>query len=728
MNEESNPPSIVSEQTLLSQLGEAYGRLPLEIRSHHAELLERIRRTEDVEIFARPEEGSAWTVTVVSSDCVGILSIIAGLFAARRIDILGGDIFTPRIERPAAPEPRGRQRVRQRRPPHTAPTVPTKKILDIFKVRTPEKVDSVYWKGLRNELAGMIAMIASGKPEEAREKIIDEVSQAVGSKRESETHLFPVTVEVENESSPSRTRLYIQSADTLGFLFEFTNALAMLNVDIERVEIRTVGGEARDTFWVREPSGAKISDPERLHELRAAAALIKQFTHLLPRSPNPAQALRQFTALARQMLSRRDWTSELETLESTTVLSTLAELMGVSRFLWEDFLRMQHENLFPVVRDVPSLDGVHSRAQLEARLESQLREIPAGSDPLTRLNRFRDREMFRIDLRHITRRIGFRDFSYELTDLSQAVITQATRLCHEELRQRLGVPAGTGGEPCSWCLCALGKFGGREMGFASDLELIFVYETEGSTDGPQPVSNFQYFQEFVQTFLKTFTLRREGIFEVDLALRPHGQGGSLASSLEGFRRYYSAGGGAQQFERMSLVKLRRVTGDASLENRILEVRDGFVYSGRPLDYEDIRHLRRRQARELAPAGQVNAKFGPGGLVDVEYFVQARQIEAGHQAPRVRVSNTLEAIDRLRQGGHVSPELADKLTTTYGFLRRLIDALRVVRGHARDLNLPPPESRELAYLARRLDYDSPAALGSTLAERMEFARNLWTQAP
>ena len=77
MNEESNPPSIVSEQTLVSQLGEAYGRLPLEIRSHHAELLERIRRTEDVEIFARPEEGNAWTVTVVSSDCVGILSLIA---------------------------------------------------------------------------------------------------------------------------------------------------------------------------------------------------------------------------------------------------------------------------------------------------------------------------------------------------------------------------------------------------------------------------------------------------------------------------------------------------------------------------------------------------------------------------------------------------------------------------------------------------------------------------
>lgn len=729
MNPDPENPAQVSEQTLSSQLGEGYASLPAEIRSQHPELLERILRTEDVELIAYPKHENAWTVTVVSSDCVGILSIIAGLFAAQRIDVLSGDIFTPRIAPPAAPEGPGRQRFRRRRVPRRAtPTAPTKKILDIFSVRTAEKVDSVYWKEFRNKLAGMIALIADGKLEEARERIIDEVSQATRDRHESETHLFPVTVELENESSPSLTRLSIQSTDTLGFLFEFTNALTLLNVDIERVKIRTVEGEARDTFWVREPSGAKISDPERLHELRAAAALIKQFTHLLPRSPNPAQALRQFTALTRQMLSRRDWTTELETLESAPVLSTLAEMMGVSRFLWEDFLRMQHENLFPVVRDVPSLDGAHSRDQMEARLESHLREIPTGGDSVTRLNQFRDKEMFRIDLRHITGRIGFRDFSYELTDLAQIVISQATRLCHEKLRPRLGVPTGSEGEPCPWSLCALGKFGGREMGFASDVEVILVYGSEGSTDGPRPVSNSQYFQEFVQTFLKTFTSHREGIFEVDLALRPYGKGGSLASSLEGFRRYYSAAGDARQFERMSLVKLRRVAGDADLEGRILKVRDAFVYSGSPLDYEDIRHLRRRQATELAPASQVNAKFGPGGLVDVEYFVQARQIEVGHQDPRVRVSNTLEAVQRLREGSHISPELADELTTTYGFLRRLIDALRVVRGHARDLNLPPPESREFAYLARRLDYDSPAALGSNLAERMEFARNLWVHLP
>ena len=96
---------------------------------------------------------------------------------------------------------------------------------------------------------------------------------------------------------------------------------------------------------------------ERIHELRVATTLIKQFTHLLPRSPDPGQALRQFNAMIAEMLSRPQWTAELANLESPAVLETLADLMGVSRFLWEDFLRMQHENLFPVLLDLPGADA-----------------------------------------------------------------------------------------------------------------------------------------------------------------------------------------------------------------------------------------------------------------------------------------------------------------------------------------------------------------------------------
>jgi glutamate-ammonia-ligase adenylyltransferase len=332
--------------------------------------------------------------------------------------------------------------------------------------------------------------------------------------------------------------------------------------------------------------------------------------------------------------------------------------------------------------------------------------------------------MFRIDLRHITGRIGFRDFSEELSDLAGVVVEETAELSHQGLRRRFGTPTLGDGRPCPWSICALGKFGGRELGFGSDVEMLFAYEEEGTTDGAASIENSRYFGELVQTFLSTLETRREGIFEIDLRLRPYGNKGPLASTLSAFADYYSERGDARQFERMALVKLRAVAGEPELGARIVESRDAFVYSGVPLDVENILHLRRRQASELVPPGAVNAKYSPGGLVEVEYFVQAWQISVGHLDAGVRVRNTLNAIDRLEKGGHMRQGRAEGLRETYGFLRRLIDALRAVRGHARDLTLPDADSREFEYLARRLQYESPSLLKDAITARMGHARAVW----
>jgi glutamate-ammonia-ligase adenylyltransferase len=251
---------------------------------------------------------------------------------------------------------------------------------------------------------------------------------------------------------------------------------------------------------------------------------------------------------------------------------------------------------------------------------------------------------------------------------------------------------------------------------------------DGATDGPAPISNFDYFGRLVQTFRDMLRARREGVFEIDLRLRPHGKAGHFASTIDGFERYYSAGGPAEQFERMALVRLRPVAGDAALGERMMRARDAFVYSGRPLDLANIRHLRGRQATELTPSGRVSAKYSAGGLVDVEYYVQSWQIAVGDADPAVRVTNTLTAVDRLAARGHVPAERAEQLRESYGFLRRLIDALRVVRGHAKDLTIPPATSREFAYLAHRLRYASPEDLQAAIAARMAVARSLWSDSP
>jgi len=712
----------MDERELANQLGPDYQRLYGSQTELHVQLLNQVRRATDLAIHTEPTGERTWRVTVCCPDYLGMLSLIAGMFTAHELDVVRGDVFTVRDSAMGSSQPlvRGRRR-RGIAPP------PRGKVLDIFDVAAKVQLEPGWWDQFRAEFAELIKLAGTGRMTEARERVVERVSRAAqAAPAELEAALLPVEVSVDNEKDPNYTILHIYALDTLGFLFEFANALATLNVNISRVEVRTDSGQVLDTFWVTDTAGRKLTDPARLEELRATAALIKQFTHLLPLSPDPAQALRQFRALTGQMLTRPDWVGELHRLGSRTMLRTLAELMGVSQFLWEDFLRMQHENLFPLLDDLPALSHAKSRDELERELRAKLAKYDDLEKKVQKLNEFKDREMFRIDLRHITGRIEFAQFAEELSDLAEAVVSVAAELAHQVVQQRCGSPRLEGGQPCPWLICALGKFGGREIGFASDIELLFVYGGPGHTDGPERVENAQYFHEFVTEFLRTVRSRREGIFEIDLRLRPYGSAGSLASSVDAFQEYFSETGPAQQFERMALVKLRPVAGDRTLAGQVLDARDRFVYSGKPIDYENIRHLRARQAKELVSPGTVNAKYSPGGLVDIEYFIQAKQIEAGAHDPRVRVTSTRRATRLLAEGGHLDRQLAEQILDTYGFMRRLIDALRVVRGHARDLTIPRSGTREFAYLARRLG-KSEQELADEIVQRMGFAQRLWEQA-
>ena len=704
------------------QLGAAYMRYDEPTRARHLEMLDRITELQHVDLDVQPRDDGRWLVTVCVADWLGALSVIAGLLTAYRLDIAGADVFTvhpPKQNAPPRPPVRPRRRRRS-----TLRRQPESKILDVFEVIPLDPPTANLWDRLRAELGELVSLLAAGESDLARERTIDRVSEAARSASAEGSHLLPVSIDVTNDSESPFTRLTIVSPDTLGFVFALSSALVVFDVNVERAEVRTVNGQAHDTFWLTDRRGRRIVSQDRLNELKVAVAVVKQFTHLLPSSPSPAQALRQFGALVRQILSSREWSDELKGIRSASVLRTLADLMGVSQFLWDDFLRLQHENLFPVLVDTVALEKPRPKQRLRTVLDRRLRSADSQGDRVEELNSFKDREMFRVDLRHITGRIGFRDFAEELSDLAEVAVAAAADVSYEALRSRHGVPSLTGGRSCGWAVCALGKFGGREMGYGSDVELIFLYEGDGRTVNGAAVGNSAFFGDLVRTVQHSLTTHRDGIFELDTRLRPYGTAGPPASSLEGFRRYYSEEGDARQFERMALVKLRPVAGDPELARRVIEHRDAFVYSGLPLDVADIRSLRRRQAAELVPDGETSAKHSPGGLVDVEYFVQACQITYGHRDTSVRVTNTLDAIGRLSRARRLTNEQAAELEETYGFLRRLIDALRVVRGHAKDLTLPGPDSREFVYLANRLGYDSTAELRIAVEERMTFAAGVW----
>ncbi|MEE8421609.1 MAG: ACT domain-containing protein [Dehalococcoidia bacterium] len=726
--EPQSPDRDAIKAQIEAQLGEPYRRHDVATRQSHLDLIAAIERPDQVALRIDRSGEAEWTVTVCLADHVGALSVIAGLLSAYRVDIADADIFTITLpgasadERPAHPTRRGRGRPprRPRRAPASPPARPERLLLDIFHVRTPAEAG---WDAFEDELRTVVGELATEGLDVAREHVVERVSSAVREAEAPETQLLPAEIEVDIASDPDATVLRIDSPDAHGFLFEFTNALALLNANIVRAEIRTTHDEAHDSFWLTDAgTGRKITDPVQLRNLTAAAALIRQFTHLLPMAPNPAQALRQFSALTRQLLSNARWADDFADLESGTVLETLAELMGVSRFLWDDFLRIQHDNLFAVVVDAPALDNRKTRDALLDDLRTRQRDVETYEQRVQVMNDLKDREMFRIDLRHITRRADFESFAEELSELGDVVIGEAAELAHEALRPRL-----EGRTLPPWCICALGKFGGRDMGFASDVEMLFLYDdrSDGAPDGTsEEAAGSSYFEQFVRTLITTVRIHRQGIFEIDLKLRPWGHGGPLANSLRGFREYFSTGGDAQQFERMALVRLRPIAGDPGLCTAVTSARDAFVYSGAPMDLDNIRHLRERQVEELVESGTVNAKYSPGGVVDVEYFVQASQIVAGHDDETVRTPGTLDAIDRLERGGHLAPQIAGRANEAYAFLRRLIDALRVVRGNARDLAIPPDGSREFAYLARRLDHESGDALRAAIESQMANSRSLW----
>ena len=685
-----------------------------------------------------------WLVGVCARDRAGLLALVAGTLTAHGLEVVNADTFT--VEggsdegshpHPSLPPSRGKGfgRALPRRGygarrrlgrPVAAVQSPALAVMG-FGVRSAAG-DATDWAGVVAGIESVGGPPVGQSTEAARLRVAERVAQTVQGDG-SVARTLPMDIRLDGESSPEHTLLELRSSDTPGFLFAFSNALSSVRVNVLRSRVRTVGDEVHDTFWLTEQSGGKLASKRRARQVRAAAALIKQFTYLLPTAPDPEQALRQFNSLMSQLLARPDWNAEIRELRSPGVLETLAEMMGASRFMWEDFLRIQHENLFPALLDAPGLYSARGRYELSdevAALLAKHKGRDSHEERTRAVNEFKDREMFRINLRSITGRADRRQFGAELSTLAEVVVETAFALSVDAMRARFGTPRRADGAACGWAVFGLGKFGGEEMGFGSDLELMFVYEDEGMTDGGDGATAARtstFFEEAVREFLRIIHVRRDGVFEVDMRLRPYGSKGALAASERSVGDYYSTNGGARQFERLALARMRTVAGDAGLGRRIMRVRDAFVYSPEPLDLENIRHLRGRQATELVKRGEINAKLSRGGLADIEYYIQARQIERGADDGAVRLTNTLEALEALQSRGYVDDGLAAEVAAAYDFIRDLVDGLRVVRGNAKDLTVPAADGREFEMLAHRLGVES-GELGEMIGGCMGVAAGLW----
>jgi len=677
------------------QLGTEYeSRFSEDTLSLHTELLKELREERPVLVFAEELDDDESIITIVGYDQLGNLSATCGLLFAFGFSITSGHVFTER----------GMAGFR------ASPSQPRRKYLNIFRVKKtrPESQQTGFaetWEAFQSELAELLNRIVQQGYAAVRGEFANRVTFAIPNLEQTEVNLSPVEIETEQTSDFDGTVLRITSEDTPGFLYELTNAIAVQQLSIIGMEIHSDNGRVVDVVQVVDRNGNRVESRQQLEQLRVAIILIKHFTHLLPRSPDPESAMTRFQEFLDNLFQEPDWAEKLSPLNNSNVLDALARMLGMSQFLWDDFLRVQHENLFPVLRESAGLDQEKMRSTLELELSPLLEGLPFEQQ-VDELNAFKDREMLRVDMRHILgRQDQFGMFSRELTAVAEVVVEAASRICEATLRSKHGTPQLDNGSTCPFAVFALGKFGGSELGFASDIELMFIYAGKGYTNGTSPINNSEYFHRFVNLFRKTIRSKRKGIFEIDLRLRPFGQAGSVAFSNALFEDYFSSSGSAWPYERQSLVKMRFVAGDSAFGMELQTLRDALIYNGTTIDISAMRALREKQFRQLTDGDGFNAKLSLGGLVDCEYFVQLLQLAYGDRDVSLRNVNTREAMKALRDHGILSESTRLQLRDCYRFLRRLIDALRMVRGNASDLTVPARDSQEFQFLSRRLGYSA-----------------------
>ena len=660
------------------------------------------------ELAIAEQSGGHFALTIVAYDYFAEFATICGLLSAFGLNIEEGQIYT--FTDAASPSAGKSSRVGARRRPATLPGLNRKKIVDLFRVQPVQGVpfEPVDQARLGGELRSVIGLLDTNQFAEARHAVNRQLVEQLGKRRGSFSGLLhPVHITFDNSRSATDTIMDIRSDDTPAFLYAFANALAMRNVYIAKAQIEMEDSKLHDRFHVRNRFGQKLTDPTDQQQLRLTAVLLKQFTHALTWAPDPAKALDafdQFLDLIMQQTAGKAQQETLAFLSDKKTFPILARLLGASDFLWEDFLRRQHGNLLPLLQDYRDAPLLTPQASLRKDLDRAVNRAKTDDARKAALNSFKDREMFRIDMKHIVEPgIALADFSAALTQLADVIVDRSLKDCQAKLNKLYGPPRLANKKPCPFAILGLGKFGGKELGYASDIEVIFVYGDAGRTGGTQPITNSEYFERLGHELLQWIEAKQEGIFHLDVRLRPHGGKGSLVNSFDEITRYYSATGLAAPLERQSLIKLRYVAGDATLGKQVEAHRDRYVYGGAPWDISTALDLRRQQVKQLVERGTVNLKYSPGGIVDIEYAVQYLQIMHGHRLPVLRTPNTMQALAALVDCTLITRHDGEQLRKAYFFIRMLIDGLRMVRGNAKDRVLPPIDSDEFIFLARRVGY-------------------------
>jgi len=444
------------------------------------------------------------------------------------------------------------------------------------------------------------------------------------------------------------------------------------------------------------------------------ATICDQLAEHLPRVSDPDMALNnvdRFVSTARNPLSLGSLFER-----DPEALPTLLQIFSTSQYL-SDLIITDSES-YDLLRMTEG--QAVGRTTLVEELDAEVSTLADESTILAALRRFKRRETLRISYGDIIRGQRLETVTRQISYLADAILEAAVAAARRNLEAKRGVPRGPDGERAQFVVLAMGKLGGVELNYSSDIDLIFLYDVDGSTDGHRPIANSEFFGRLARDVVRLLTEATDlGIcYRVDLRLRPEGERGPVVISLESAMHYYDLLG--RTWERQAFVKARPVAGDLELGQELLKQLEPWIYRRylSRADITGIKALKRRieQRSEREGADDRNVKTGRGGIRDIEFVIQFLQLLNGGDLPALRTSNTLDAIARLEDAGCLTHQERTILEDNYSFLRKIEHRLQIMF----DLQTHemPESSEELRRLAIRMGYGGRphhAALDSFLAD-------------
>ncbi len=334
------------------------------------------------------------------------------------------------------------------------------------------------------------------------------------------------------------------------------------------------------------------------------------------------------------------------------------------------------------------------------------------------LRKFKQREYIRIGLRDLMELAELKENVEDISNLANVCLQLAYEYADRSLKKKHGIPMHQD-EHGEWketefTVFGMGKLGGLELNYSSDIDLIYLYESSHGETKPENgkdlnanLTNHEYFTKLGQLLTKTINeITEEGaVFRVDLNLRPEGRSGEIANSLASSETYYQSWG--RTWERQALIKAGISAGSESLGKTFFKMIEPFVFR-KHLDFaaiDEIKSMKKKIDQNLKQkrGDEQNIKLGFGGIREVEFIVQAYQLLFGGRFKDLRITNTLEALEKLLQKQFLNSDEYNHLKNAYIFLRRLENRVQMTFG-LQTHSLPKKE-KDIAILARKMGFKS-----------------------